>query len=94
MIRVVLPAHLRKVARAEREVHLEIPPPVTQRAVLDALGDRALDVELDLAVDPRQRPQVGRQHDPDHGSVCTSTDTTAGRCCTMGAQRSPASAEA
>ena len=37
MIRVVLPAHLRTLARADREVELEVEPPVTQRAVLDAL---------------------------------------------------------
>ena len=37
MIRVVLPAHLRKLARVGREVQLEIAPPVTQRTILDAL---------------------------------------------------------
>jgi molybdopterin synthase sulfur carrier subunit len=37
MIRVVLPAHLRKLARVEREVGLEIEGPITQRSVLDAL---------------------------------------------------------
>jgi hypothetical protein len=37
MIRVVLPHHLRTLARSGREVTLEVPPPVTQRAVLDAL---------------------------------------------------------
>ncbi len=37
MIRVVLPAHLRSLARVSREVALEIDGPVTQRAVLDAL---------------------------------------------------------
>jgi len=40
MIRVVLPAHLRTLARLDRnveEVALVVPPPVTQRAVLDAL---------------------------------------------------------
>ena len=40
MIRVVLPAHLRKLARVEREVSLEVAPPVTQRTVLDALEGR------------------------------------------------------
>jgi sulfur-carrier protein len=40
MIRVVLPAHLRKLARVEREVELDVPGPVTQRAVLDALEAR------------------------------------------------------
>ena len=37
MIRVVLPAHLRALARISGEVHLEVGPPVTQRTVLDAL---------------------------------------------------------
>jgi molybdopterin synthase sulfur carrier subunit len=40
MIRVVLPAHLRALARISGEVQLEVDPPVTQRAVLDALEDR------------------------------------------------------
>ena len=40
MIRVVLPPHLRKLARVEREVQLEVVAPVTQRAVLDALEAR------------------------------------------------------
>ena len=37
MIRVVLPAHLRALARVGGEVHLDVAPPVTQRSVLDAL---------------------------------------------------------
>ena len=40
MIRVVLPAHLRKLARVDREVTLEVEGPATQRAVLDALEAR------------------------------------------------------
>ena len=40
MIRVVLPAHLRTLARIDGEVHLDIAGPVTQRAVLDALEAR------------------------------------------------------
>jgi molybdopterin converting factor small subunit len=40
MIRVVLPAHLRKLARVEGEVRLEVEGPVTQRAVLEALEAR------------------------------------------------------
>lgn len=40
MIRVVLPAHLNKLAQVEGEVRLEIAGPVTQRAVLDALEAR------------------------------------------------------
>jgi hypothetical protein len=37
MIRVVLPAHLRTLARVEGEVQLDVKSPVTQRAILDAL---------------------------------------------------------
>jgi len=37
MIRVVLPGHLRTLARAGSEVQLDIVGPVTQRSVLDAL---------------------------------------------------------
>ena len=37
MIRVVLPAHLRTLARVNGEVAVDVPAPVTQRAVLDAL---------------------------------------------------------
>ena len=40
MIRVVLPAHLRKLAHVDREVQLEVESPVTQRSVLDALEAR------------------------------------------------------
>jgi sulfur-carrier protein len=37
MIRVELPAHLRTLARLDREVILEVEGAVTQRSVLDAL---------------------------------------------------------
>jgi hypothetical protein len=37
VIRVVLPQHLRTLARAGREIGLRVEGPVTQRAVLDAL---------------------------------------------------------
>jgi sulfur-carrier protein len=37
MIRVVLPAHLRALARIDGEIRLDITGPVTQRSVLDAL---------------------------------------------------------
>lgn len=40
MIRVVLPAHLRILARAPGEVQLEVAGPVTQCSVLDALEAR------------------------------------------------------
>jgi sulfur-carrier protein len=37
MIRVVLPAHLRTLARIDGEVKLEVEGEVTQRSVIDAL---------------------------------------------------------
>lgn len=40
MIRVILPAHLKALAKVTGEVALEVEPPVTQRAVLDALEVR------------------------------------------------------
>lgn len=40
MIRVILPAHLRTLARVSGEVGLDVPAPVTIRAVLDGLEAR------------------------------------------------------
>ena len=40
MIRVVLPAHLRTLARVDGPVDLQVDGPVTQRVVLDALEAR------------------------------------------------------
>jgi molybdopterin synthase sulfur carrier subunit len=40
MIRVVLPAHLRTLAKVKGEVELEITGPVTQITVVDALEGR------------------------------------------------------
>jgi hypothetical protein len=40
MIRVILPQHLRNLARADGEVQLDVARPVTQRAILDALEAR------------------------------------------------------
>lgn len=37
MIRVILPAHLRTLARVEGEVSLQIAAPVTSRAIVDAI---------------------------------------------------------
>ena len=39
MIRVRLPAHLRAIAGVGAEVTLDVPPPVTQRTILDALEE-------------------------------------------------------
>ena len=40
MIRVILPVHLRTLARVGAEVKLDVEGQATQRAVLDALEDR------------------------------------------------------
>jgi len=40
MIRVTLPAHLKKLAQLDGEVTLEVEGPVTQRSILDALEAR------------------------------------------------------
>jgi len=40
VIRVVLPPHLRELARVQGEVEVEVPGPVTQRLVLDAVEQR------------------------------------------------------
>src|SRR3954465_1142845 len=58
------------------------------------LRDRALDFELHFRAGLGQRAQMRRKHDANHGSVCTSTERTGGRSRTIGAQLSPASAEA
>src|SRR6266481_2515291 len=64
-----------------------------QRVDHGMLRHRALDLDLHLAGHMRQPSQVCWEHDTDHGSVWTSTESTAGRSRTMGAQLSPASAE-
>lgn len=40
MIRIVLPYHLKTLAKITGEVELDVPPPTTLRAVLDALESR------------------------------------------------------
>lgn len=57
-------------------------------------GGFAGDVELDLPLDAGEGAEVGWKADADHGRVCTSTERTAGRSRTMGAQESPESEEA
>jgi hypothetical protein len=59
-----------------------------------SLCDGTIDLKLNLSPCVCQSSQMLREYDPYHGSVCTSTDNTAGKSRTMGAQLSPASAEA
>ncbi len=40
MTRIILPPHLRTLARVDGEVELDVETPVTQRSVLDALEAR------------------------------------------------------
>jgi molybdopterin synthase sulfur carrier subunit len=40
MIRVVLPFHLRNLAKVDGELTLDVPGPVTMRSILDALEAR------------------------------------------------------
>lgn len=58
MIRVVLPTHLRALARVDDEVTLDVTGPVTQRSVLDALEARypALSGTIRDHVTERRRP--------------------------------------
>src|ERR1035441_3888864 len=65
-----------------------------QRIEYRAQGNRIRDLELHLAADVCQGSQMLRDFDANHGNVWTSTDSTAGRSRTMGAQLSPASADA
>jgi len=67
--------------------------PGLQRVEHRALGHLARDRQLNLAVDSGQGAQVRRKHEPDHGKVWTSTESTRGRSRTIGAQLSPESAE-
>src|SRR5262245_24417017 len=52
-----------------------------------------VDLDADFGSDPRDGAQVLRQLYADHQIVCTSTDTTAGRSCTIACQCSPSSAD-
>jgi sulfur-carrier protein len=60
MIRVVLPSHLRILARVSGEVELDVTDPVTVRAVLDALEARypALRGTTRDAITQRRRAMV------------------------------------
>ncbi|MGA2760697.1 MAG: MoaD/ThiS family protein [Candidatus Cybelea sp.] len=60
MIRVILPAHLRALARVDGEVSFEISGEITQRAVLDAVESRypMLRGTIRDHVTQRRRPYV------------------------------------
>ena len=60
MIRVVLPAHLRDLAKVNGELALEVPPPLTIRSLLDALeaGFPALQGTIRDHVTGQRRPFI------------------------------------
>jgi sulfur-carrier protein len=60
VIRVVLPAHLRTLARVDGEVRVDVRAPATQRGVLDALEARypTLRGTIRDQVTQRRRPFV------------------------------------
>src|SRR5207253_1986746 len=55
---------------------------------------RRWNIQLHVAIYSRDGSQMSRHHYQNHASVWTSTESTAGRSRTMGAQLSPASADA
>jgi hypothetical protein len=65
-----------------------------KRVEYGPLSHGSINVELYVAIDACQRPQMRRQNNANHGSVCTSTESTAGRSRTIGFQLSPASGDA
>jgi sulfur-carrier protein len=40
MIRVILPAHLRTLARIDDELKIDVQAPITQRSILDAIEEQ------------------------------------------------------
>ena len=64
-----------------------------KRAEHGADGDGRRDIELHLVVHTREGAEVVGQHDADHGSVWTSTESTFGRLLAMACQVSPPSGE-
>jgi hypothetical protein len=73
VIRVILPAHLRTLAQAPREVCLDVEEPVTQQTVLDALEATypMLKGTIRDHVTKRRRPYVrffGGEEDLSHDS--------------------------
>ena len=68
--------------------------PCFERVENRTLCYRSVDLKLNLAFNVSQGSQMEWQHDADHGSVWTSTETTGGKCCAIGAQVSPPLAEA
>ena len=58
------------------------------------LRDRSHNIELNFALDMCKLSQMRGQYNSNHGSVWTSTESTAGRSRTIGAQLFPESGDA
>src|SRR5438270_6910632 len=67
---------------------------ILERVQNGALRDRAPYLDADLGADVGESSKMRWKYDSNHGSVCTSTEYTAGRSRTMGAQLLPASCDA
>ena len=89
MIRVVLPAHLRALARVDGEVRLDVAGAITQRSVLDALEARypMLRGTIRDQVTQRRRPFVrffacerDLSHEPPDAPLPEAVATGASRC--------------
>ena len=65
-----------------------------ERVTHRALCGLTRNMKFDLAAGVRRRAQLSREKEPDHGSVCTPTESTGGRRCAISLQLSPASGEA
>ncbi|HVW34582.1 MAG TPA: MoaD/ThiS family protein [Acidimicrobiia bacterium] len=94
MIRVVLPAHLKTLARVNGEVALEVAGPVTTRAVLDSLEARfpVLGGTIRDRANGRRRPFirffVGEEdlsHEPVDATLPPQVATGAEPFCIIGA---------
>lgn len=64
-----------------------------QRIKHRALCHSALHIEFDFSSDMREVAQMIGQLHPNHGNVCTSTESTLGKSCTIACQLSPLSFE-
>jgi hypothetical protein len=87
----VRPASLRDVV-AYRSAQHRVPrlEGIEYRALRNLTGY----FEADFAVDSRERAQMRRKDNANHGSVCASTERTAGKSRAMAVQWSPESEEA
>src|SRR5579863_10057027 len=85
------PALLRDVIAHGPAQHRIVPLKSVENGALRSL---TLDFKFQFALNRRQSPQMRREYDSNHGNVCTSTESTAGRFWAMAVQVSPASGDA